>query len=238
MEIKVICPACKKQLKAPETMAGKKVQCPACKAQMRLPELPPKAAAAAPSTSSRPAAAARTAAAPQARQASRPAAQPGQSARPAPTPASPAAMQPLSNVSSLFDEEDEYRLSAPAKPTSGLATRPCPTCGESIPFNAPKCQHCGLILDPVLKHMEKQREESKRKRSSYSSGDEDLGPFDWVLAILCTNIALIVGIVWLITGNPKGKKMLMVCGIVYAVGFAIGFMIGVLGALNQGAVGP
>jgi hypothetical protein len=234
MDIKVVCPACKKQLKAPETMAGKKVQCPACKAQMRLPELPPKAAAAATSNSPRPATA-RTTAAPQTRPASRPAGQPGQTARPA---TAPAPAQPASNMSSLFDEEDEYKLAAPPKPASGLATRPCPTCGESIPFNAPKCQYCGLILDPVLKQMEKQREEKKRKRSSYSgSYDEDLSAFDWVLAILCTNIGIIVGIVWLVTGNSKGKKMLMVCGIVYAVGFVLGFVINMLAAVNQGSLG-
>jgi LSD1 subclass zinc finger protein len=37
MEIKVLCPTCKKQLKAPAEMGGKQVKCPQCQTAMVLP---------------------------------------------------------------------------------------------------------------------------------------------------------------------------------------------------------
>jgi hypothetical protein len=44
-----------------------------------------------------------------------------------------------------------------------------------------------------------------KKRSSPE--DADLSTGEWVLAILCSGIGCIVGIVWMIQGKPKGKKM-------------------------------
>ena len=33
---------------------------------------------------------------------------------------------------------------------------------------------------------------------------------DWVAAILCSGIGCIAGIVWMIQGKPKGKKMFLI----------------------------
>jgi hypothetical protein len=39
---------------------------------------------------------------------------------------------------------------------------------------------------------------------------------DWVVAVLCSGIGCIAGIIWMIQGKPKGGKMVMV-----SFGFAI-----------------
>jgi hypothetical protein len=46
---------------------------------------------------------------------------------------------------------------------------------------------------------------SRRRR------DSDLEPIDWAIAILCSGIGCIVGIMWLIQGKPKGGKMIGIC---------------------------
>lgn len=40
--------------------------------------------------------------------------------------------------------------------------------------------------------------------------DLDLTVPDWLLAVLCSGIGCIMGIVWIIQGKPKGGKMLMI----------------------------
>jgi len=77
--------------------------------------------------------------------------------------------------------------------------KPCPMCGEMIKENAAKCRFCGEIFDPELK--------KQAKRSGAADADSDLSTGDWVVAILCSGIGCIAGIVWMIQGKPKGLKM-------------------------------
>lgn len=84
------------------------------------------------------------------------------------------------------------------------ARRPCPRCGESIAVRALKCRFCGAIFDPKLAQAE-----AAQKRGA-SPGDDDLTVGEWVLAILCSGIGCILGIVWMCQGKPKGKKMFFV----------------------------
>ncbi len=79
--------------------------------------------------------------------------------------------------------------------------KPCPMCGEMIVTDAAKCRYCGEVFDSRLK---KQR----KSRASASSDDSDLSTAEWVVAILCSGIGCICGIVWMIQGKPKGAKML------------------------------
>jgi predicted RNA-binding Zn-ribbon protein involved in translation (DUF1610 family) len=96
---------------------------------------------------------------------------------------------------------DDYQLEDPVPaPTSTSDRKPCPMCGEMISKDAVKCRYCGEIFDPVLK---------KAAKKSYAAEDENLGAGEWVLAVLCSSIACIVGIVWMIQGKPKGKKLFL-----------------------------
>ncbi len=94
--------------------------------------------------------------------------------------------------------------------TSGTVSederKPCPACGEMIVRDAVKCRYCGEIFDPTLKKQELKR----LKKSAATIEGEDMTVGDWFVAILCSGIGCIAGIVWMIQGKPKGKKMLMV----------------------------
>jgi predicted RNA-binding Zn-ribbon protein involved in translation (DUF1610 family) len=112
-------------------------------------------------------------------------------------------------------EEDEYVLEAEpaplgftdeelsAGPKAGEDRRPCPACGEMIMRDAVKCRFCGEIFDPVLR---------KKEQKVRAAGDTDaqMTTGDWVLAIICSGIGCLVGIIWLIQGKPKGGKMVLV----------------------------
>ncbi len=122
----------------------------------------------------------------------------------------PPAPAPARDLSDLLDEADEYPLAAPtptptptAAPTPGPpdTRRPCPMCGEMIPLGAGMCRFCGEIFDPALK-------KKKRRRAGAGAEDEDLSTVDYLLAILCSGIGCICGIVYLIQGKPKAGKMI------------------------------
>jgi predicted RNA-binding Zn-ribbon protein involved in translation (DUF1610 family) len=104
-----------------------------------------------------------------------------------------------------FTDED-FEVEAPAQIASTAATgaqKPCPMCGEMIQASAVKCRFCGEVFDPLLK--------KKAKRASKGgSDDDDLSTVDWVLAILCSGIGCIMGIVYLIQGKPKAGKMILI----------------------------
>ncbi len=83
--------------------------------------------------------------------------------------------------------------------------QPCPACGEMIVKTAAKCRYCDEIFDPALK------KKAKGRRSSGASNDGDeMSTGDWVVAIVCSGIGCIAGIVWMIQGKPKGTKMFLV----------------------------
>jgi hypothetical protein len=46
--------------------------------------------------------------------------------------------------------------------------------------------------------------------------DSTLGTTDWILAVICSGIGCIMGIIWMIQGKPKGAKMLGV-SILFAI---------------------
>lgn len=107
------------------------------------------------------------------------------------------------------DDADSYKTfpvgDIPAGPTDPNR-RPCPTCGEQIATSALKCRFCNEIFDPELK----KREKAKAKASFIGGEGESLTTGEWVVALLCSGIGCIIGIVWMVQGKPKGKKMLLI----------------------------
>lgn len=122
------------------------------------------------------------------------------------------------------DMPSEYDMPAaetPAEPNR----KPCPACGEMIVATASKCRFCGEILDARALKV-------KGVRSTASSStDDDMTTGDWVVAVLCSGIGCIAGIVWMIQGKPKGAKMVGV-SILFALGW--GAIRAVLQGMNQG----
>jgi predicted RNA-binding Zn-ribbon protein involved in translation (DUF1610 family) len=102
-----------------------------------------------------------------------------------------------------LDPDKPYDVVSPP-PAAEPATesrRPCPMCGEMILATAAKCRYCGEVFDPTLK-------KAKGKKSKKGSlEDETISVAELVLAVLCSGIGCIVGIVWMIQGKPKGLKM-------------------------------
>lgn len=99
-------------------------------------------------------------------------------------------------------DDDFADFPTPAPPAGDR--KPCPMCGEMIQKDAVKCRYCGETFDPLLR-----KQEQKLKKAS-GDPDEDMSTGDWLLAILCSGIGCIAGIVWIIQGKPKGKKMVAV----------------------------
>lgn len=112
----------------------------------------------------------------------------------------------LEAESSIFDGLDEAALTAGA--VSEDQRRPCPACGESIVRGAVKCRYCDEIFDPALKKRDK-KVRAKEARKAGTTGDADMSTGDWVLAVICSQIGCIAGIIWMIQGKPKGSKMIM-----------------------------
>jgi hypothetical protein len=113
-----------------------------------------------------------------------------------------------------------YGLAAPPPQRDEPDRTPCPMCGELIAAGAAKCRYCGEVFDPALKRIE-----DKKKKRQYSDDDTDLSTGDWLLAILCSGIGCIMGIVYLIQGKPKGGKMLGVSLLFVLIWNVISFAI-------------
>lgn len=112
----------------------------------------------------------------------------------------------------------------------GELRKPCPVCGEMIVSNAAKCRYCGEIFDPKLKKAAAKKK--SKKRSSYDD-DEEMSAGDWVLAIICSNIGCIIGIVWAIQGKSKGGKMIVASIAANFFWFLVGTVIRIIGEANR-----
>jgi phage FluMu protein Com len=213
--ISVNCSQCGKKLTAPDTAAGKRARCPKCKTILTLP----------------------AASAEIGMQEEVLDAEPVAGGSPAPPSLEPT-LDDLESIATQVPAASGEGLDLPpddnaggydlaenpvAPPTAApteAARRPCPLCGELIPVGAAQCRFCKEIFDPTLKKAQR-----KQRGGATMGEDEDLTTGEWVLAILCSGIGCILGIVWIIQGKPKGKKMLgisFVCAIIWnIVRFAI-----------------
>lgn len=197
MPLKLKCPKCGKSLTAPDSLMGKSAPCPGCGTTINVSAPPP-----APVPSSEPI------------------------LEPEPVPTQ--GVDSDSGEIPFADEPVRPRMpmappAPPPVPAPGTAgdnqpRRPCPRCGEMIPIRAMKCRFCGAIFDPNLQKIE------YAKSKSADPADDDLTGGEWVLAILCSTIGCIMGIVWMLQGKPKGKKMFLVSLIASFVWGVIRFM--------------
>jgi predicted RNA-binding Zn-ribbon protein involved in translation (DUF1610 family) len=130
----------------------------------------------------------------------------------------PAGVDPYSDL----DDGTPYALKdpdpAPAPEAGEGARRPCPMCGEMILTTAAKCRYCGEVFDPTLK--------KAKSKKALGAGAEDLSTGDIVVALLCSGIGCIAGLVWMIQGKPKGMKM-------FGLSFVMVIVWGVINAFLQ-----
>ena len=142
-------------------------------------------------------------------------------------PENPSGFNPFGD----FDDDNPYGLANPPALADASATesrRPCPMCGEMIVIIAAKCRFCGEVFDSTL-----MKARGTRNQKRYVEEDEEIGAAEIALAILCTWIALAMGIVWMAQGKPKGIKLLKLVAIVIGISFIFGLMIGVLRLVVQ-----
>jgi phage FluMu protein Com len=186
MAISIHCPQCGKKLNAPDSAAGKRARCPQCKTIVTLPVPSPDEVLDAEALDAPP---------PIGVQASPPRGYP---------PPPPLPMQDDFGDIPLANEVPLGAAPAAAPVETGPPRRPCPMCGEMIPVAAVQCRFCHEIFDPALK---KAAAKKAKKDSFYGGEGDDLTGGEWLLAILCSGIGCIMGIIWMIQGKPKGKKM-------------------------------
>ena len=116
-----------------------------------------------------------------------------------------------------FDQAAELTENSSAG--SGENRIPCPTCGEMIMADAAKCRYCDEFFVADLAKVQ------KNKKGSYSDTEASLSSGEWVVAILCSGIGCIAGLVWMAQGKPKGKKMLTVSLCVQGFWFVVRVLI-------------
>lgn len=110
----------------------------------------------------------------------------------------------------------------PVAAASADGRRPCPMCGEMILATAAKCRYCGEVFDSTLK-------KAKGKKSKkYGPGEADLSTGEIVLAVLCSNIACILGLIWIIQGKPKGMKIVGLSILVNVIAYIVITVAGVV----------
>ena len=140
------------------------------------------------------------------------------------TPEKPPAFNPYAD---LDDDKPYAMVNPPAAQESAIESRrPCPMCGEMILATAAKCRYCNEVFDPGLK---KAKSKGKKKSKNFSRDDEVLSGGEIAAALLCSNIACIAGLIWMIQGKPKGLKML-------GLSFAMQVVWGIVGAVVQEAM--
>jgi Zn-finger nucleic acid-binding protein len=121
----------------------------------------------------------------------------------------PAERGPLSGVVEILVEEAAYQRARPPKPE------------QHEPSRSPRT-------------IVRRRKPKKSQPDRYRYGEVELSGLDWALAILCSGIACIIAIVWLIQGHPKGTKMLVASLVAQVVWFLVSFAIGIVSVIARG----
>ncbi len=218
MPISVVC-QCGAKLNAKDEWAGKTLKCPKCSQPVKVP-------------------AAGTAAAKPAAPASAPKKAPAKEAAAA------------HSVNSLLDEIGL------APPSRSAVT--CSNCGADMKEGDVLCLSCGFNTQTkkqlgrtsdgaaLARRQEIYAQQAakanakpvkgaptKSSPSAISGGDDsvELSMLDYLFCIFCGGIALVVSIIYIVQGNPRGMKMLKVILLVSAISAGLGFLGGLVGGL-------
>jgi predicted RNA-binding Zn-ribbon protein involved in translation (DUF1610 family) len=145
-------------------------------------------------------------------------------------PEKPSGFNPFADL----DDDKPYGVAGPqpVQESSDDGRRPCPMCGELIVANAAKCRFCGEVFDPTLKKVK-----SKKKKKKFSAEDESLTGGEIAVAVLCSGIGCIAGLVWMVQGKPKGLKMFGLSILMAVVWNVVSAVLRVI-LMQNGAVGP
>lgn len=97
----------------------------------------------------------------------------------------------------------------------GPAQRRCPACSELYDSRAAKCPHCNEWFDDAV------RAKHGIPSADLTPEDDSLSAVEWILAIVCSGLGCIVGIVYICQGNPKGKKLFLISLVMNFIWFLI-----------------
>lgn len=240
MPISVVC-QCGAKLNAKDELAGKAVKCPKCSQLVKIPA----PTAAKPTSPAKPAAPGKPVSAGTERAAKTP-------TKLAPKTAPPPST-PDDTLGGILD--DMGVAAAPIKHEIA-----CPKCGAGMKEGAILCVACGYntktgkqiasssdgaALAKREAYFEQQAAKAEAQQAKIlgsgavtpsgnktSKPDVELSTLDYLFCIFCGGIALIVSIIYCVTGNPKGPPMLKLTLIVQGVLFVIG-VVANLAVLSQ-----
>jgi predicted RNA-binding Zn-ribbon protein involved in translation (DUF1610 family) len=137
--------------------------------------------------------------------------------------------QPPAGLDPYADLDGDKPYGVVEQPQPGAAAsaegrRPCPMCGEMILTTAAKCRYCGEVFDSTLK------KPKGKKSKKWGPEAQDISTGEMVVAVLCSGIGCIAGLVWMIQGKPKGLKMF---GLSFLMAIIWNIVFGVLQVVMQ-----
>ena len=147
----------------------------------------------------------------------------------APAKGAPSAVKPASGAASEEDNAFLLELGGKAQALSG--GKPCPQCEQVANQNDRLCLACGYDFESGKKLRTKiEKVKTPKGAAAPKPSGVEFTAVDWILAIPLAGLGMIFGLCWLISGNPKAKKMLLISILAQVIG-------GVLAAVIQTSMG-
>jgi hypothetical protein len=99
----------------------------------------------------------------------------------------------------------------------------CPSCGQMIARRSQRCVYCDADLEVPrpAKRRKKKKPTKEEILARRGISDSDLTAGDIAFAVICSGLAFIIAIFHMISGEPKGWKMLLIAVVADLVKAAI-----------------